>query len=63
MKDQTIAFLLGIFIGALSVVYLSDLFLEFTRPYKEGQVDAMNGKIHYELKTMPDGTTQWERKK
>lgn len=33
-----------------------------TTLYKQGQIDAINGKIMYELKQQPDGTTAWERK-
>lgn len=28
--------------------------------YKAGQIDAVQGKVHYELKLQDDGTTKWE---
>ena len=31
--------------------------------YKQGQIDAINGKIKYELVKQPDGTTEWKEKK
>ena len=30
--------------------------------YKQGQIDAINGNLKYELITQPDGTTKWEKK-
>ena len=29
--------------------------------YKEGQIDAINGKIKYELVTQSNGSTEWEK--
>lgn len=29
--------------------------------YKRGQVDAINGKIKYELKSQEDGATEWRK--
>lgn len=31
--------------------------------YKQGQIDALTGKVNYELKTMPDSTKVWVKKK
>lgn len=31
--------------------------------YKQGQIDAINGVVKYELVKQPDGTTYWEEKK
>ena len=44
------------------------LFLGFAQScadetYKDGQVDAINGKIRYELVVHPDSTRTWEEKK
>ena len=30
-------------------------------PYKNGQIDAINGNIKYELVEQADGSTSWER--
>jgi hypothetical protein len=27
--------------------------------YKDGQIDAINGKVYYELRSQEDGTTDW----
>jgi flagellar basal body-associated protein FliL len=34
----------------------------FEQAYRQGQIDAANGKMLYELKQLPDGSTAWERK-
>ena len=31
--------------------------------YKKGQIDAINGQVHYVLKTNCDGSTTWQYKK
>ena len=35
---------------------------EQTSLYRQGQIDALNGVIHYELQTQPDGSKIWKRK-
>lgn len=35
---------------------------EMSSDYKQGQIDALTGKIKYELKKQPDGSTQWKEK-
>ena len=30
--------------------------------YRQGQIDALNGQIKYELKTNPDSTVTWHKK-
>ena len=34
----------------------------FDNAYREGQIDALTGKVKYELKTNPDSTKTWEYK-
>jgi hypothetical protein len=29
--------------------------------YKKGQIDAINGEIHYQLEKQPNGETEWAR--
>lgn len=36
---------------------------EFRDDYKRGQIDALNGHVHYQLTTQPSGETKWEAKK
>lgn len=50
----------GLFLACVSVYNLFKLELE--SEYRQGQIDAINGKIQYELKTMPDNSMQWVRK-
>ena len=60
-----------VFFGIFCLTFGSFLFfysayglvkLEFESEYKQGQIDAINGKVQYELKTMPDNSIQWVRK-
>lgn len=43
-----ISIILLIFAGAIHLTH-----------YKQGQIDALTGKVKYELKTMPDSTRIW----
>jgi hypothetical protein len=36
-------------------------FPESTVAYKKGQIDALNGKVSFELKVQEDKTTKWEK--
>ena len=47
---------LGLVIGAL-IMNLAFEFLDST--YGDGQIDAINGIIKYELVKQPDNTTSW----
>jgi len=48
----------------LAGMIITFLFLcAFDRTYKDGQIDAINGNIKYELVKRSDGTTKWEYKK
>lgn len=49
-------------LGAWILVILSSFFCEYTAPYKQGQIDALSGKVLFELQPQPDGSTKWERK-
>lgn len=42
--------MVGITLGALLV-----------NPYRSGQIDAINGKIYYELREMDNGEMKWRR--
>lgn len=59
-----IAFL-GFFAGFAVGTALIILIVEMTGlpyGYRQGQIDAINGVIKYELQTHDDGTTSWELK-
>jgi hypothetical protein len=49
--------ILGIALG-LWLSYISQYI--FGRTYKDGQIDALTGKVKYELVTHPDSTKTWE---
>jgi hypothetical protein len=56
------AWVAGVFIGTAFTLIMHQAFQENTVAYKQGQVDAVSGKMLYELKDKPDGTREWERK-
>ena len=45
---------------AMFTFVISYFVIQKENPYKQGQVDALTGKIKYELKTNPDSTKTWE---
>lgn len=61
--DFFIVLITGIVIG---IVAVSIFFLFVACPlnketsYKQGQIDALIGKVKYELVTQPDSTRTWE---
>ena len=53
----------GVGIGfILGMIFFGFLLNVSNDTYKDGQIDAINGKIHYELVEQPNGTTEWEFK-
>jgi hypothetical protein len=60
--NRLAVFLFGVTFGAWLVVTLAQFFPKNTSSYRQGQIDALNGKIVVELKQQPDGSTKWERK-
>lgn len=62
MSDGFVGFILGFGIGALTIVLVCTFVPEITTPYKMGQVDALTGKVEYQLVDKPDGTRVWQRK-
>lgn len=64
-KDETqVAHILGSLICVFLLVWLLFSANHFTEDdnmlYKQGQIDAMNGIIRYELVTQPDSTRVWQ---
>jgi len=60
--DIRFGLFLGFFAGIVVFVALSMIFYEHTALYKRGQVDALSGKVVFELKKQEDGSVLWERK-
>jgi hypothetical protein len=54
---------MGFALGVICTVSIALTFYDHTKQYKQGQVDALTGKVIFELKKHPDGTVTWERKK
>lgn len=61
MNESLMAFILGLTLGTGIIVSVASIRPEHTVPYKQGQIDALNGKILFELKKQEDGTIQWTR--
>lgn len=61
MNETLVAFCFGIIVGIAIFVAAASGFAEHTVLYKQGQVDALTGKVAFELKQQKDGSTQWER--
>ena len=60
MKDFIVGVGLGTIIGCV-LVYIG---LTTINPlYKRGQIDCINGAIHYKLEKQMDGTTGWKYSK
>lgn len=51
-------FFFGLIIGFCGCGFLMDIFQPH---YKDGQIDAITGKIQFELVTMPDSTRVWKK--
>lgn len=62
IKNYIITFLFGFVIGLIINIVIGYYIPEYTTLYKMGQVDAINGKIQYQLKTNPDNTREWIKK-
>ncbi|MCK9279204.1 MAG: hypothetical protein M0P71_01060 [Melioribacteraceae bacterium] len=59
-KDNFDGMILGIIIGIIiCIVSMASI---IPRIYKNGQIDAINGNIKYELKAMPDNSIVWVKK-
>jgi hypothetical protein len=64
MKDGDfwLTFFIGYFVSAFFIFGVLMMFHDRTLLYKQGQIDALSGKIVYELKQQPDGSVTWVRK-
>jgi len=60
MTKTELMFFIGLFLGILIHMIVDNFILR--DPYKQGQIDAINGIIKYELITQPDKSTVWVEK-
>lgn len=56
------ALLCGLGSGMVLTVNLMRLYPETTTVYQQGQIDALNGKVLFELVKQPDGSMVWQKK-
>jgi hypothetical protein len=61
MSSEIYAFCAGIFAGVMLFVGVSSAMYDRTSFYKQGQIDALSGKVVFELKKQEDGSTKWQR--
>lgn len=62
MNNDLWRILFGVWCGIMMTIGVISLFYEYGHPYKQGQIDAVTGKMQFELKQQSDGTVKWERK-
>ncbi len=58
-------FLTGVLLAgmiSLLIILLLSIPCNVAEGYRQGQIDAINGVIKFELQTHDDGTTSWELK-
>ena len=61
MSDSTGDFSVGLTIG-LGVAFIAVIMtIAIAGTYKDGLIDAINGKVKYSLVTKSDGSTSWDR--
>lgn len=53
-------FVLGVLVGGAFTVWL---IIAIKSTYRDGQIDALQGKVKYELVLQPNGERLWETKK
>lgn len=60
-SDNEAVFVL--FIGIVfGIITTCVMFSTFHRTYKDGQIDAIQGKIKYKLEVQPNGETIWKER-
>ncbi len=60
MDKAFAGFIVGVMVMTMILVYTGNRRID---GYKEGQIDAINGKIAYQLVEQPNHTTTWEKVK
>ena len=59
MTDGAYTFLFGVITGLLLATAAVGLVISNYGNYRDGQVDALNGRVYYELVRQEDGSTEW----
>lgn len=59
MKIDHTSWMFGYIIGAVVAFVMAHWLIE-PAAYKRGQIDAVQGKVNFVLKTQADGSTKWE---
>jgi hypothetical protein len=65
MGDKWYCFVAGLIVALGAVILLITIegSLVLTKPYMRGQIDALTGKVHYQLVVKADSTRVWQYKK
>ncbi len=50
-----------LFVGAAGFVIHSNINTNLDLRYRQGQIDALTGKVEYELRVNPDSTETWHK--
>ena len=58
--DMIFNVIIAILWGILAAVFIDGLIIK--DDYKQGQIDALNGKVFYCLKKSEDGSIKWVRR-
>jgi len=64
-KFQWFEFIVGSIVGVILIFLINLCVLDentTNKRYKQGQIDALTGKVHYELVVKDDSTRVWEYK-
>ncbi len=63
MKSNDQSFIAGLVIGLIlcAATFAITRIIVMNDYYKQGQIDALTGKINYHLVTKPDSTRVWEK--
>ena len=62
-QDALLTIICSLVAGVIIVVVLTIVDVKLEYEYHQGQIDALTGKIQYELKVNPDSTRTWEKTK
>lgn len=61
-NSSFIAWLFGWVCCTVFFIVLYAIFPTHSGIYRQGQIDALSGKVHYELVKQSNGTVTWQRK-
>lgn len=61
MRENIVAVIIAFNLGITVAFGCIGFFYEYSLPYKRGQIDAVSGKVAFELKKKEDGSTEWTR--